>query len=97
MIFFVFHVSFFKLNLHTVSEPNVLFRNHTRTGKTFMTIFPLMKLCNSTKPQWARSFVRIDHNVNKASVERVKRNHPILSAIVKSIEFGGTYGLAVPG
>ena len=44
----IFHVSFFQLNLHTVSEPNVLFRNHTRIGKKFMTIFSLMKLSNIT-------------------------------------------------
>ena len=45
---FCLPLSFFQLNLHTVSEPNVLFRNHTRTGKKFMTIFPLMKLSNIT-------------------------------------------------
>ena len=40
----VFHVFFFQLNLYTVSESNVLFRNYTLIGKKFMTIFPLMKL-----------------------------------------------------
>ena len=33
IVFSVFHLSFFQLNLHTVSDPNVLFRKQTRIGK----------------------------------------------------------------
>ena len=40
---------------------------------------------------------RIDHNVNKDSVERVKTNRSILAAIIKSIEFCGRNGIAVRG
>ena len=40
---------------------------------------------------------RIDHNVNEDSVERVKTNCSILTAIIKSIEFCGRNGIAVCG
>ena len=40
---------------------------------------------------------RIDHNVNEDSVERVKTNCSILTAIIKSIEFCGRNGIAFRG
>ena len=40
---------------------------------------------------------RIDHDINEDSIERVKTNHSILTAIIKSIEFCGRNGIAFRG
>ena len=40
---------------------------------------------------------RIDHNINEDSIERVRANRSILTAIVKSIDFCGRNGIAVRG
>ena len=40
---------------------------------------------------------RTDHNVSEDSVEKVKTNRSILTAIIKSIEFCGRNGIAVRG
>ena len=39
----------------------------------------------------------IDHKFNEDSVERVKTNRSILTAIIKSIKFCGRNGIAVRG
>ena len=49
------------------------------------------------KKKFYNPSARIDHNVNKDSVERVKTNRSILAAIIKSIEFCGRNGIAVRG
>ena len=36
-----------------------------------------------------------DHNINEDLIERVKTNHSILTAIIKSIKFCGRKGTAV--
>ena len=110
MVFSVFHVSFSQLNLRTVSEPNVLFRNHTRTGKKIHDDLSTHEILQYHVTSMARLLefknkfynpsTRIDHNVNEDSVERVKTNRSILTAItaiIKSIEFCGRNGIAVRG
>ena len=105
MVFSVFHVSFFKLNLHTVSESNTLFQNYTRIGKkihddlsaheTLQHHLTSMARLLEFKNKFYNPSARIYHNVNEDSVERVKTNRSILTAIIKSIEFCGTNGIAV--
>ena len=105
MVFSVFHVSFFQLNLHTVSESNTLFQNYTRIGKkihgdlsaheTLQHHLTSMARLLEFKNKFYNPSARIYHNVNEDSVERVKTNRSILTAIIKSIEFCGTNGIAV--
>ena len=110
MAFPIFHV--FLLNLHMISEPNVSFQNRIQTGKfmneitwqlhdiiKFMSIIPLRKLCIITKLQWP-----IYWNLKTCfiilaldSVEKVKKNRSILTAIIKSIKFCVRNGIAVCG
>ena len=49
------------------------------------------------KKKFYNPSIRIDHNVNEDSVERVKTNRSILTVIIKSIEFCGRNGIAVRG
>ena len=49
------------------------------------------------KKKFYNPSTRINHNVNEDSVERVKTNHSILTAIIKSVEFCGRNGIAVRG
>ena len=68
-----FHVSFFQLNLRTISKPNNLFQNHTRIGKihdnlsTHETLqyhpTPMTRLLEFKKTLYNPS-ARIDHNVS---------------------------------
>ena len=49
------------------------------------------------KKKFYNPSTKIDHNFNEASVERVKTNRSILTAVIKSIEFCGRNGIAVRG
>ena len=65
----------------------------------FMSIIPLMKLCNITKLQWTVHYNLKTHFIILAldSVEKVKKNRWILTATVKSIKFCAGNGIAVRG
>ena len=65
----------------------------------FMSIIPLMKLCNIPKLQWPVYCNLKTHFIILAldSVEKVKKNRSILTAIIKSIKFCVRNGIAVRG
>ena len=107
MVFPIFYV--FQLNLHMISEPNVSFQSHIQIGKfmkwNYMTSSWNYKVHvdHSTHEtlqyelQWPVYWNLRTHFIILAldSVEKVKKNRSILTAIIKSIKFCVRNGIAV--